>query len=147
LTSARFVKHYGLWISVNHVDDFPPDLEQHYPLLFSTACLLASRFVPSIGRTDEHEMYLMIRRLAASVVLRPPPLHCEDLQGLLLLSMFSPTIQSAMPIDSWSMSALGINHATLHLNDPDNILVRSESGDMLLRKLRIWNALCLTHIQ
>lgn len=92
-------------------------------------------------------MYLMVRRLAASVVLKPPPLDYEELEGLLLLSMFSPTIQTAMPIDSWLMSALAINHATLHLNISGNMLIQPDSSNALLKKLRIWNALCLTHIQ
>ncbi|KAH8690452.1 hypothetical protein BGW36DRAFT_432254 [Talaromyces proteolyticus] len=145
--TSKFIKHYGFWISVNHKHDLPDDFERNHPLLFSTACLLASRFVPSIGRTASHEIYLMVRRLASSVVLKPPPLRYEELQGLLLLSMFSPTIQTAMPIDSWLMSALGINHATLHLNRSVDMILPGNSDYMLLPKLRIWNALCLTHIQ
>lgn len=102
--------------------------------------------MPSIGKAVGHDMYLMVRRLAASVVLKPPPLQYEEIQGLLLLSMFSPTIQTAMPIDSWLMSALAINHATLYLNISGNMLTEPDPS-IPLQRLRIWNALCLTHMQ
>lgn len=89
----------------------------------------------------------MVRRLAACVVLKPPPLDYESLQSLLLLSMFSPTVQTAMPIDSWVMSALAINHATLPLNISGSQHAHPDFSEMRLKRLRIWNGLCLTHIQ
>ncbi|BDD62784.1 hypothetical protein MPDQ_006113 [Monascus purpureus] len=69
-----------------------------------------------------------------------------------------------MPIDSWPMSAIAISHVTLHLgmgksgggnslmnmgqdetrNDDDH----DRGGiDQRIQKLRLWNHLCLTHIQ
>lgn len=170
---GSFDEHYSQWISTPTSSSIllpQPHLSavsQQSPLLFSTACLLAARFHTyphSLPKSVGHEMYLLVRRLAAAVVLKPPPLRYNEVQALLLLAMFSPTVQTAMPIDSWLMSAIAISHVTLHIgmgkSGGGNSLVnmgRDETrhdadhdrggSDQRIQTLRLWNHLCLTHIQ
>jgi hypothetical protein len=129
------------------VGDLPPDVEQKHPLLFSTVCLLAARYVPRVSKQTVHDMYMCVRRLASSVVFKAPPLDYEDLQALTLLSIFTPTIQSAMPIDSWMVSGIALNHAALAFGFTSPEPVPADGTDEQLRRLRILNALCLTNIQ
>ena len=136
-----------MWISVYKLEDMPVDMEQRHPLLFSSACLLATRHVPRITKATVHEMYLRVRRLVASVVFKTPPLDYEALQALAVLSMFTPTIQTAMPIDSWMVSGIAMNHGTLSFGLSGSDFNVSQETQAQLRRLRIWNALCLTNVQ
>ncbi|EOO03174.1 putative c6 finger domain protein [Phaeoacremonium minimum UCRPA7] len=92
-------------------------------------------------------MYLRVRRLVASVVFKTPPLDYEALQALAVLSMFTPTIQTAMPIDSWMVSGIAMNHGTLSFGLSGSDFNVSQETQAQLRRLRIWNALCLTNVQ
>ncbi|EXJ90645.1 hypothetical protein A1O1_03749 [Capronia coronata CBS 617.96] len=141
-----FVQRLGKWIAVYSEADLPDDLEQNHPLLFSTACLLASPHVPNVSKDTIQQVDVLVRRLTASTVLKTPSLSHESIQALLLLSMFSPTIQTAMPMDSWMLSGTSVNHAVLSFNLA-NPTPEEEDEDTRLRQLRIWNVLCLTHIQ
>jgi hypothetical protein len=92
-------------------------------------------------------MYMLVRRLVSSVVLMAPPLDYETLQALTLLSHFTPTIQTAMPIDSWIVSSLAMNHAALAFGFASPNPVAANGTEEQLRRLRVWNAVCLTQIQ
>lgn len=124
-------------------------MEQRHPLLFSTVCLMAARHVPRIGKHTVHDMYMRVRRLASSVVFKAPPLAYTDLQALTLLSLFTPTIQTAMPIDSWMMSGIALNHAMLAFGftSPEAQPDPADGTQEQLKRLRILSALCLTNIQ
>jgi len=100
-----------------------------------------------VAKQTVHDMYMRVRRLASSVVFKAPPLDYEDLQALTLLSMFTPTIQTAMPIDSWMVSGIALNHATLAFGFTSPEPVAADGSEEQLRRLRIMNALCLTNIQ
>jgi hypothetical protein len=143
----RFIKHYGTWISVETMDDMPYEAENTHPLLFSTAYLIAARHVPRVSKSTIQDMYMMVRRLVSSVVFKTPPLNYESLQAMALLSMFTPTIQTAMPIDSWMVSAIGMSHASLSFDLTTSYSPNSQEFELQLKQLRIWCALCLTNIQ
>ncbi|KIW18953.1 hypothetical protein PV08_03242 [Exophiala spinifera] len=140
-----FVQRLGKWIAVYSENDLPDDLEESHPLLFSAACLLASPHVPNVSKDTIQRTDMLVRRLTASTILKTPVLSRESIQALLLLSMFSPTIQTAMPMDSWMLSGTSVNHAVLSFNlvNPAS----EDDDDARLRNLRIWNALCLTNVQ
>jgi hypothetical protein len=144
---VSFTERFGKWISIRNVAELAMDLEQQHPLLYSTACLLASPQVPSVGKTTIQRLYLQVRHLVSSTVLKSPPLSHESLQALLLLSMFSPTIQTAMPLDSWIISGVGLNHAVLSFGLANQGSTTTNEDRPALGRLRIWNALCLTNIQ
>jgi hypothetical protein len=129
------------------MDDLPVQLERDSPLLFSTACLLAAKHVPRVQKDTVESMYMLVRRLVSTVVFRAPPLDYPSLQALTSLSLFTPTIQSAMPIDSWLVSGMAMSHAVLafDLNAADFTML--DNSDERLKQLRIWNALCLTNVQ
>ncbi|KAJ9221994.1 transcriptional regulator family: Fungal Specific TF [Paecilomyces variotii] len=141
-----FVEHFGPWISVHDVSDLPQNLRQNEPFLFSTACLLASRYVPGIPLPVIHAMYLQVRRLSASVLWSAPPLKYESLQALTLLCLWTATVQTEVPMDSWLLSGISINHAIIAFEFLDRIPAEPVVTDDMLKKLRLWNALCLTQL-
>lgn len=141
------MEHFGPWISINSTADLPPNLRQNEPFLFSTACLLASRYVPGIPLPVIHAMYLQVRRLSASVLWSAPPLKYESLQALTLLCLWTATVQTEVPMDSWLLSGISINHAIISFEFLDRIPAEPVVTDDMLKKLRLWNALCLTQLQ
>ncbi|MBV36060.1 MAG: hypothetical protein CMP47_11525 [Rickettsiales bacterium] len=140
-----FLQRLGKWIAVYSENDLPDDLEESHPLLFSAACLLASPHVPNVSKDTIQRTDILVRRLTASTILKTPVLSHESIQALLLLSMFSPTIQTTMPMDSWMLSGTSVNHAVLSFNLANP--ASEDDDDARLRNLRIWNALCLTNVQ
>lgn len=141
------MEHFGPWVSINGTADLPPNLRQNEPFLFSTACLLASRYVPGIPLPVIHAMYLQVRRLSASVLWSAPPLKYESLQALTLLCLWTATVQTEVPMDSWLLSGISINHAIISFEFLDRIPAEPVVTDDMLKKLRLWNALCLTQLQ
>jgi hypothetical protein len=146
LIIESFVDHFGSWISISPEAGLPANLRETQPLFFSAACLLASRFVSSIPKSMIYGMYAQVRQLSASVLLNAPPLDYETLQALLLLSMWSPTVQTPVPVDSWLLSGIALNHSILSFDFLENEGPMDLSEDAL-RERRIWNGLCVTQLQ
>lgn len=139
--------HFGPWISIYSTSDLPPNLRQSDPFFFSTACLLASRYASDISLPVIHAMYRQVRHLSASVLWSIPPLKYTSLQALSLLCMWSATVQTEVPMDSWPLSGISINHAIISFDFLDQLLVEPTMTEDILKKLRVWNALCLTQLQ
>jgi hypothetical protein len=49
-------------------------------------------------------------------------------------------------MDSWLLSGISIDHATIAFGFPDRIPAEAKVSDDQLRKLRLWNAFCLTQL-
>lgn len=50
-------------------------------------------------------------------------------------------------MDSWLLSGISINHAIISFDFLDQLLADPVLTDDVIRKLRVWNALCLTQLQ
>jgi hypothetical protein len=70
-----------------------------------------------------------------------------SLQALSLLCLWSATVQTEVPMDSWLLSGISINHAIISFDFLDQLLADPVLTDDVIRKLRVWNALCLTQLQ
>lgn len=92
-------------------------------------------------------MYRQVRRLSASVLWSTPPLKYTSLQALSVLCLWSATVQTEIPMDSWLLSGISINHAIISFDFLDQLLVEPAMTDDMLQKLRVWNALCLAQLQ
>lgn len=92
-----------------------------------------------------HGIFAQVQRLTASVIL-DTELDYETLQALLLLCMWSPTVQTSAPFDRWLLSGIAMNHAILSFDflEDDSVMDMSEDA---LRERRIWNGLCANHLQ
>lgn len=71
----------------------------------------------------------------------------ESLQALTLLCLWTATVQTEVPMDSWLLSGISINHAIISFEFLDRIPAEPVVTDDMLKKLRLWNALCLTQLQ
>ncbi|KAG2027115.1 hypothetical protein GB937_000853 [Aspergillus fischeri] len=142
-----FVDHFGIWISVDNPSDIHNELRATDPLLYSTACLLASRYVPGIPLSVIHAMYLQIRHAAVNVLWNNTPLKHETLQALTLLALWPTAVQKETPMDSWLLSGISINHAIISFDFLNHAPAELIVDNDMVAKLRVWNALCLTQLQ
>ncbi|PLB38184.1 C6 zinc finger domain protein [Aspergillus candidus] len=140
-----FVEHFGRWISVYNTTDLH-DLQRANPLLYSAACLLGSRYVPGLPSAVRQAIGLQVRQAAASIVWERPPLTHESLQALVLLCLWPATVQKEPPMDSWVLSGISVQHATISFGflnyAPTELMVNDETAV----QLRLWNAVCLTQL-
>ncbi|KAE8350821.1 transcriptional activator of proteases prtT [Aspergillus coremiiformis] len=141
-----FVDNFGPLISIHNLSDLHSEMRKPNSLLYSTACLLASRYVPGIPPPILHAMSLQVRHKAVNVLWEKPPLKYESLQALALLSLWPAAGQKEFPIDGWLLSGTAINHALISFDffnrAPLELIIDNDMG----AQLRLWNAFCLTQL-
>jgi hypothetical protein len=122
-------------------------MSQTDPFLLNTACFLASRYIPGIAPQTIHAMYLQVRHAAINMMWNTPPVPYKSLQALALLCLWSAKIQKEAPMDSWLLSGLSINHAIISFDFLSSAPAERVVDDDMAKKLRLWNALCLSQLQ
>ncbi|KAI2995261.1 transcriptional regulator family: Fungal Specific TF [Aspergillus niger] len=141
-----FVDHFGACVSIYNLSDIHNDMKAPDSLLYNTACLLASRYVPGIPTSTVHAIYLQVRHAVVNILWEKPPLKYETLQALALLCLWPATAQKEPPMDSWLLSGISINHAIIALDflnyAPSEVMVDNETA----AQLRLWNTYCLTQL-
>lgn len=142
--NGRFLKHFGFWLSLTTEPPAPETLYAADPLLFSTACLLATRFVPELDRATIYDMYDHVRRLASSALLNTGTVFDDVIRSYVLLCFWSPTIQSKVPLDSWLLSSMASNQILLALDLSDSNPKTNNNSPALVR---LWACLCITQLQ
>lgn len=108
---------------------------------------MASRYVPEIPLPTIHAIYLQVRQGAVNMLWNPPPVSYTSLQALTLLCLWSAKVQKEPPIDNWLLSGISINHAIISFDFLNSSPAEHVVDSDLVRKLRVWNALCLTQLQ
>ncbi|KAI9037913.1 Zn(II)2Cys6 transcription factor domain-containing protein [Aspergillus affinis] len=142
-----FVEHFGPWVSINSLSDIQDEMRGTDSLLYNTACLLASRYVPGIPAQVTRAMYLQVRHEAVNTLWDKPPLQYESLQALALLCLWPAAVQREAPIDSWLLSGNSINHSLVtfeFLNYTSSELI---VDNKTATQLRLWNIFCLTQLR
>lgn len=115
-------------------------------LLYNTACLLASRYVPGIPAPVVRAMYLQVRHEAANT-LWDKPLQYESLQALALLCLWPATVQREAPIDSWLLSGNSINQSLVTFDFLNYVPSELIMDNKTATQLRLWNIFCLTQLR
>ncbi|KAE8144909.1 transcriptional activator of proteases prtT [Aspergillus avenaceus] len=141
-----FVDNFGPFISINSLGDFHNEMKKTDSLLYSTACLLASRYVPGMPQPIVQAMNLQVRQKAVNLLWERPPLRYESLQALALLCLWPAAVQKEFPIDGWLLSGTAINHALVSFDflnhAPTELILDNDTA----AQLRLWNAFCLTQL-
>ncbi|PYH96807.1 hypothetical protein BO71DRAFT_160889 [Aspergillus ellipticus CBS 707.79] len=141
-----FVDHFGACVSIYNLSDIHSEMKGPDSLLYNTACLLASRYVPGIPASVMHGIYLQVRNAVVNMLWDKPPLKYESLQALALLCLWPATVQKEAPMDSWLLSGVSINHAIISIDflnyAPSDLMVDNETA----AQLRLWNTYCLTQL-
>jgi hypothetical protein len=170
---SRFIKEYGKWIGFPPLPTLLNHLRLHSPLLLTATSLIASRHLPSSDTLDTlvTSLFSESRRLL-SLALLDVPRNVETLQAILILSVWSPLAKREAPqnrplaggrtLDSWLVSGYGVmlGMTVIRFNDltrrgsgefkgprtPVGGTIR-ENGEEVSQRLRVWNHLCLIHLQ
>ncbi|RAL16103.1 uncharacterized protein BO97DRAFT_337135 [Aspergillus homomorphus CBS 101889] len=141
-----FVDNFGPYVSIYSLSDIQNEARHSDSLLYNTACLLASRYVPGVPTSMIHTMYLQVRHATVNLLWNKPPLRYESLQALALLCLWPPTVQKEPPMDSWLLSGVSINHAIISFEclnyGPTETMIDNETA----AQLRLWNTYCLTQL-
>ncbi|KAF7618811.1 C6 zinc finger domain protein [Aspergillus flavus] len=141
-----FVDNFGPLVSINNQSDFHNEMRNTDSLLYSTACLLASRYVPGIPPPIVHTMNLQVRHKAVNLLWEKPPLKYESLQALALLCLWPAAGQKEFPIDGWLLSGTAINHALVSFDFLNHVPSELLIDNDIAAQLRLWNAFCLTQL-
>lgn len=142
--ACSFVEYFSPWVSI----DLSSGIQRTDTLLFNTACLLASRYLPGIPSNTVHEISRQVQHAVTKAMWRKTPLSNDCLQALALLCLYPTSGHKEGFMDGWLLSGISINHALLSftfLNQPSNN--KSLLSDEMLSQLRLWNTFCLTHLQ
>ncbi|KAI1833840.1 transcriptional regulator family: Fungal Specific TF [Penicillium roqueforti] len=137
-----FVEYFGHWVSINH----PSSIQRSNTLLFNTACLLASRYLPGLPQHTVRDISLCVQHAVAKVLWKPPPMTSDMLQALTLLCLYSTSIHKEGLMDDWLLSGISINHALISFNFLNTLPGDRLNPDELLAQLRLWNTLCATQL-
>lgn len=170
---SRFIKEYGKWIGFPPLPTLLNHLRHHSPLLLTATSLIASRHLPHSDNLDTlvTSLFSESRRLL-SLALLDVPRNVETLQAILILSVWSPLAKREAPqnrplaggrtLDSWLVSGYGVmlGMTVIRFNDltrrgsgefkgprtPVGGTIK-ENGEGVSQRLRVWNHLCLIHLQ
>lgn len=137
------MEYFGSYVAINHASSIP----HTSALLFNTACLLASRYLPGLAPHTVRDISLQVQHAVAKMLWQPPPLTIDVLQALTLLCLYSATVHKEGPMDGWLLSGISINHALISFSFLNTPPADSVVSDDMLVQLRLWNTLCLTQLQ
>lgn len=138
-----FVEYFNPWVSI----DLSSRIQRTDALLFNTACLLASRYLPGMPSNTIHEISLQVQHAVTKALWRRSPLTNDDLQALALLCLYPTSGHKEGFMDGWLLSGISINHALISFRFLHNTPDKSLLSDEMLSQMRLWNTFCLTHLQ
>lgn len=147
-----FFQKVGPWIGIPNWNAISEarDVRRISPLLFATICLQGGRLDPSFCNSSQHDqLYEHVRALTGRELLISP-LPLESVCALLIVGVWSTSPkEKAEFIDSWLMSGYAIQQAMLCINFTALLkrVNEGESDHVDQRKLRLWNMICLCHLQ
>ncbi len=146
----RFNEHYGRWVFFDTYSSREHLLQEvrKSSILLSACCLIAVRHTESdLAFRLAPELFEKSKSLL-SVALLSTPQTLDFFQATLILSMWSTTVgQVPVSIDSWLLSGFAIQHcisSDLFSGVLDEGLKSSKHD---LKPLKLWNHLCLVHLQ
>lgn len=91
-----------------------------------------------------HSLYKHVRRSIAEAIVDAPPLKLDTIRALTLLSLWSPTVITANPLDGWFLSNAAASHALVSFKIDRQNTPQTERD---AQHLRLWSTLCLAHLQ
>lgn len=137
------MEYFSPWVSI----DLSSGIQRTDTLLFNTACLLASRYLPGMPSNTIHDISVQVQHAVTKALWRKSPLTNDLLQALALLCLYPTSGHKEGFMDGWLLSGISINHALISfgvLHQPPN---KSLLNDEMLSQLRLWNTFCLTYLQ
>ncbi|KAJ5090237.1 Transcriptional activator of proteases prtT [Penicillium argentinense] len=136
-----FIEYYSPWMTIESTT-----IQRTDTLLFNTACLLASRYLPGMPASTTHDISLQVQHAVTKAMWRKSPLTNDVLQALALLCLYPTSGHKDGFIDGWLLSGISMNHALISFNFFSTLSNKSALTDEMLAQMRLWNTFCLTHL-
>jgi len=127
--------------------DQPSTIQRSDALLFNTACLLASRYLPGMPANTIHNISLQVQSAITQAIWRRSSLTNDVLQALALLCLYPTSGHKEGFVDGWLLSGISMNHALISFRFLNASPSKSALTDEILFQMRLWNIFCLTHLQ
>ncbi|KAJ9603554.1 hypothetical protein H2200_011740 [Cladophialophora chaetospira] len=150
---AIFHEHYGRWVFFDTFSSSEHMLNEvrKSPMLLNACCLIAVRHTNlDLAARLAPELFESSKSLVSAALLSTPQ-TLDFFQAALILSMWSTTVgQVPVSIDSWLLSGFAIQHclsSDLFSNISDGGRSQGIKADGDLGTLKLWNHLCLVHLQ
>ncbi|KAJ5540779.1 Transcriptional activator of proteases prtT [Penicillium frequentans] len=137
-----FVDYFSPWVSIDHSSN----IQRTNPLLFNTACLLASRYLPGMPPNTTHEIAIQVQHAVTKTLWRKSPLTNDLLQALALLCLYPTSGHKEGFMDAWLLSGISINHALTSFTFLHSPPAKGVLPNEMLPQMRLWNTFCLTHL-
>ncbi|EPS29021.1 hypothetical protein PDE_03967 [Penicillium oxalicum 114-2] len=137
-----FIEYFSPWVSI----DLSSSIQRTDTLLFNTACLLASRYLPGMPANTIHEISMQVQHGVTKILWRRSHLTTDLLQSLALLCLYPTSGHKEGFMDGWLLSGISINHALTAFNFLGSVPTKSILTDEVLTQMRLWNTFCLTHL-
>ncbi|KAJ5388151.1 Transcriptional activator of proteases prtT [Penicillium cosmopolitanum] len=131
-----FVEYYSSWMAT----DPASSIQRSDTLLFNTACLLASRYLPGMPEATIHNISLQVQNAITQAMWGKSSLSNDVLQALALLC------HKEGFVDGWLLSGTSMNHALISFGFLNVSHSKSALTDEMLSQMRLWNMFCLTHL-
>ena len=147
-----FQEHYGRWVAFDESVSVEVLIRQarKSSLLLCSICLIAVRHTTQELALRLAPILFNEAKLLLSNSLLTAPQSIEFFQAAIVLSMWSTTIgQVPLGVDSWLLTGFALQHC---LPSPLfhhilNAKARSSFNKFEMDRWRIWNHLCLVHLQ
>ncbi|KAJ5596456.1 Transcriptional activator of proteases prtT [Penicillium hetheringtonii] len=137
-----FVEYYSSWMA----GDQASTIQRSDALLFNTACLLASRYLPGMPANTIHNISLQVQSAITQAIWRRSSLANDVLQALALLCLYPTSGHKEGFVDGWLLSGISMNHALISFRFLNASPSKSALTDEILFQMRLWNIFCLTHL-
>lgn len=147
-----FFERVGPWIGISNWSAISEarDVRRISPLLFAAICLQGGRLDATFCNSAQHDqLYEHVRTLTGRELLISP-LPLESVCALLIVAVWSTSPkEKAEFIDSWLLSGYAVQQAKLSINFTALLknLNEGRSDHVDQRRLRLWNMICLCHLQ
>lgn len=147
-----FQEHYGRWVAFDESVSIEVLMRQvrKSSLLLCSVCLIAVRHTTQELALRLAPTLLNEAKALVSTSLLNAPQSIEFFQAAIILSMWSTTIgQVPLGVDSWLLTGFALQHclASPLFEHILNATAKSSFSKVEMDRWRIWNHLCLVHLQ
>ena len=145
------MEHYGRWICLQEsLDASSLAALRKSPVLLCACCLIAVRHTTQEYAANIAPQLFSYAKTLLSRSLLITPQTIEFYQASIILSLWSTTVgEELLSIDSWLITGFVLQHASSSdlFSHIGSVAITKTPSTHEITKWKLWNHLCLTHLQ